>query len=155
VHIHPFSESEFLDRIARVQKCMHANELDAVVITAAPNYRYFTGFDTQFWESPARPWFLVIPAAGETIAVVPEIGESALATCVVGSIRTWPAPRPQDEGVSLLSATLRSLPNRFGRVGFELGRESVLRMPVNDFFVVQKNLGAIQLVDASQYQIAG
>ncbi|WP_374728597.1 hypothetical protein [Caballeronia sordidicola] len=87
-------------------------------MTAPPNYRYFTGYDTQFWESPARPWFLVIPARGETIAVVPEIGEPVVATYAVGSIRTWPAPRPQDEGVSLLSSTLSELPRRFGRIGF-------------------------------------
>ena len=25
------------------------------------NFRYFTGFDSYFWESPTRPWFLIIP----------------------------------------------------------------------------------------------
>jgi Xaa-Pro dipeptidase len=149
VNVLPFPAAEFAGRIERVQQSMHRHELDALVITAPPNYRYFTGYDTQFWESPARPWFLVIPASGETIAVVPEIGKPVVATYAVGSIRTWPAPRPRDEGVSLLSSTLKELSGRFGRIGFELGRESVLRMPVSDFFQVQKNLSPVQLVDGS------
>jgi Xaa-Pro dipeptidase len=149
VNVLPFSKAEYASRIERVQKSMQRCQLDALVVTAPPNYRYFTGYDTQFWESPARPWFLVIPSSGESIAVVPEIGEPVVATYAVGSIRTWPAPRPQDEGVSLLSSTLKELPRRFGRIGFELGRESVLRMPVSDFFQVQKNLGSIELVDGS------
>lgn len=127
---------------------MRVSELDALVVTAPPNYRYYTGYDTQFWESPARPWFLVIPAGGETIAVVPEIGAPVISGCAVGSMKTWPAPRPQDEGVSLLAATLIDLPSRFGRIGFELGRESVLRMPVSDFLRLQE-LTRRQLVDGS------
>ena len=27
-----------------------------------------------FWESPTRPWFVVVPAAGDPIAVIPEVG---------------------------------------------------------------------------------
>jgi Xaa-Pro aminopeptidase len=145
----PFQSSEYANRIERAQQSMRRHELDALVITAPPNYRYFSGYDTQFWESPARPWFLVIPACGQSIAVVPEIGEPVIAECAVGSIRTWPAPRPKDEGVSLLTATLRELPHRFNRIGFELGRESVLRMPVSDFLNVQAELGSCRLVDGS------
>jgi Xaa-Pro aminopeptidase len=145
----PFSAAEYAHRRERVQQSMRRHRLDALVITAPPNYRYFSGYDTQFWESPARPWFLVIPAAGESIAVVPEIGEPVIAGCAVGSIRTWPAPRPKDEGISLLTSTLRDLPHPFQRVGFELGRESVLRMPVQDFLQLQRNLGGCQLVDGA------
>lgn len=144
----PFSPAEYADRLQRTQNLMRVNELDALVVTAPPNYRYYTGYDTQFWESPARPWFLVIPAAGETIAVVPEIGAPVISACAVGSLKTWPAPRPKDEGVSLLAATLVDLPSRFGRIGFELGRESVLRMPVSDFLRLQELTGR-QLVDGS------
>jgi Xaa-Pro dipeptidase len=150
MNIPMFEKAEFDARIGRVQQSMRRRELDALVITAPPNFRYFSGYDTQFWESPARPWFLVIPAEGETIAVIPEIGEPVIAAMgTVGSIKTWPAPRPKDEGVSLLSQTLLDLPRRFQRIGFELGRESVLRMPILDFLQVQKNLGATQAVDGS------
>jgi hypothetical protein len=33
----------------------------------------------------------------------------------VDDIRTWPAPVPEDDGLSLLKATLESLPRKFGR----------------------------------------
>jgi Xaa-Pro dipeptidase len=35
--------------------------LSALQLTTPPNVRYFTGFDFQFWESPTRPWFVVVP----------------------------------------------------------------------------------------------
>jgi Xaa-Pro aminopeptidase len=42
------------------------------------------------------------------------------------------------------------IPKRFGRIGFELGRESVLRMPVMDFFAVRDNLRSVEIVDGSE-----
>ena len=42
------------------------------------DFEYFSGFCTQFWESPTRPYFLLLPlddavGGGWPIAVVPEI----------------------------------------------------------------------------------
>ena len=145
----PFTISEFDTRIQRVQASMRTRELDALVLTAPPNFRYFTGLDSQFWESPARPWFLVVPASGATVAVMPAIAEVAVRQCFVGSIQSWPSPRPEDEGVTLLASVLQSMPRRFGRIGFELGRESALRMPVLDFMRVRDLLSGTDIVDGS------
>ncbi len=72
---------------------MDAAGLDALVVTTPANIRYFTGFETQFWESPTRPWYLIVPRQGELIAVFPEVGKPAvLATTSVHDIRTWSAP---------------------------------------------------------------
>ena len=49
---------------------MAENKVAALLLTTEPEVRYFTGFLTQFWQSPTRPWFLVIPASGKPIAVV-------------------------------------------------------------------------------------
>ena len=103
-----FDRREFEARLARAQAAMTADELDALVVTTAPNVRYFTGFNTQFWESPTRPWFVVVPREGSAIAVIPEIGAPGMAETWIEDIRTWPAPRPDDDGVSLLQATLTS-----------------------------------------------
>ena len=63
-----------------------------------------SGFTHQFWVNPARPWFLLIPASGDVIAVIPELGRASMETTGhVNEIRTWPSPRPQDEGISLSS----------------------------------------------------
>lgn len=145
----PFAISEYESRLERVQQSMDRNELDAIVITAPPNFRYFSGLDTQFWESPARPWFLILPRSGSSIAVVPGIAEVTIKRSFAGEIHTWASPAPQDEGVSLLSSVLKNLPRTHGRIGFELGRESVIRMPFLDFLRVRENLSGIDLVDGS------
>ncbi len=110
--------------------------------------RYFTGFDSQFWESPTRPWFVVVPLSGAPVAVIPEIGAPEMALTWMKDIRTWPAPVPEDDGVSLLKATLEALPRRFGRIGAELGREMSLRMPVIDLLRLRDSLGS-EIVDGS------
>ncbi|MCG9617378.1 M24 family metallopeptidase, partial [Vibrio tubiashii] len=95
--------------------------------------RYFTGFHTQFWHSPTRPWFVIVPAEGKPIAIIPEIGASGMAGTWIDNIITWPSPRPEDDGISLVASALNSLPCRHGRVGATLGIESHLRMPVNNY----------------------
>lgn len=143
-----FAPSEFETRVERAQRIMRRNELDAVFVTTPPNVRYFTGFDSQFWESPTRPWFVVVPLSGEPIAVIPEIGAPEMALTWVKDIRTWPAPVPEDDGVSLLKETLDALPRRFDRIGAELGREMSLRMPVIDLLRLRNSLGS-EIVDGS------
>lgn len=143
-----FTPAEFQTRVARAQEIMHRRELDAVFVTTPPNVRYFTGFDSQFWESPTRPWFIVVPRAGRPIAVIPEIGAPEMALTWVDDIRTWPAPVPEDDGVSLLASALQSIPNKFGKIGAELGREMSLRMPVIDFLRLRDRLG-LEIVDGS------
>lgn len=144
-----FDTQEFEGRLLRTQQAMQAHRLDALLITAPANFRYFTGFDSQFWESPTRPWFVVVPAQGPCIAVIPEIGAPVLAGGWVRDLRCWPAPRPEDEGVSLLAAALEPLAQRFGRIGLEMGRETSLRMPLLDFFALQQRLRHVDLVDGS------
>lgn len=128
-----FSEREFENRTARAQKVMHDNNLDAMFFTTEPNVRYFSGFQTQFWQSPTRPWFLIIPLEGKPIAVVPEIGASGMAETWIDDVFSWPSPRPEDDGISLVANVFNSLPRRFGRIGATLGIESHLRMPINNY----------------------
>lgn len=144
-----FDRREFEARLARAQAAMTGDELDALVVTTAPNVRYFTGFNTQFWESPTRPWFIVVPREGSAIAVIPEIGAPGMAETWVEDIRTWPAPRPDDDGLSLLEAALVALPRRFGRIGWEMGRESVVRMPIRDFDTLRGRVGNLVFADGS------
>jgi Xaa-Pro aminopeptidase len=144
-----FTTAEFEARYARAQDVMRQHELDALLLTAPPNVRYFTGFDSQFWESPTRPWFIVAPLHGEPIAVIPEIGEPEMSQTWLKDVRSWPAPRPADDGVSLLADTIANIPIRFGRVGAELGREMSLRMPVMDFLSLRDRVKGVQFVDGS------
>lgn len=144
-----FSTAEFEARYARAQTVMREHRLDALLLTAPPNVRYFTGFDSQFWESPTRPWFVIAPLDRAPIAVIPEIGEPEMALTWLTDVRSWPAPRPADDGVSLLADAIASLPVRFGRVGAELGREMSLRMPVMDFLSLRDRVKGVEFVDGS------
>lgn len=145
-----FSTTEFEQRTARAQQLMYESQLDAMLLTTEANFRYFTGFHSQFWESPTRPWFVVVPLEGKPIAVIPEIGVVGMASTWIEDIRTWPSPQPEDDGVSLLAQTLSSLPNRFGQVGAMLGQESHLRMPAANFAQLRRLLGLTRVVDCNQ-----
>ena len=144
-----FPEVEFEIRMARAQKAMLEQQLDAILLTTEPDVRYFTGFFTQFWESPTRPWFVVLPAEGRPIAVIPEIGKAGMEATWVEDIRCWPAPRPQDDGISLLREAIMGLPRRFGRLGVPMGHESHLRMPAGDFVALTSGLSGFEVLDAS------
>lgn len=146
---HGFPTAEFEARLARAQRLMDAHKLDALLVTTPPNMRYFTGFATQFWESPTRPWYLVVPRKGEPIAVVPEIGGPGMALTWVRDIRTWPAPRPADDGVSLLASVINAIPKRHGRIGGEFGREHSLRMPLTDLDILRGHLAGTTLVNGT------
>ncbi|MBX0345257.1 Xaa-Pro peptidase family protein [Acetobacter sp. TBRC 12305] len=132
-----------------MQSILQAEQLDAVFVTSPSNIRYFTGFDSQFWESPTRPWFVVVPREGSIIAVIPEIGAPEMARTWVDDIRTWPSPCPEDDGVSLMAATLSAVPRRFGRIGAEMGREMALRMPVADFLALRGRMPETEIVDGT------
>ena len=142
-----FEKSEFEARTQRAQEMMHAHRLDAIFLTTEPNVRYFSGFFTQFWESPTRPWFLIVPADGQPIAVIPEIGASGMADTWISEIHTWAAPNPSDDGISLTAKVLNSLPRRHGRIGATLGVESCIRMPFNNFKALSAKLVNSEFVD--------
>ena len=144
-----FDVCEFENRLLRAQRQMQADGIDALLLTTEPEVRYFSGFFTQFWESPTRPWFLVVPLAGKPIAVIPEIGLAGMASTWIGDIRTWPAPRPADDGISLLCSVFAELPRRFCRLGVPMGHESHLRMPAGDFERLKQELTGFEIADVS------
>lgn len=144
-----FEAAEYADRTARTQHAMADEDIAALLLTSEPDVRYYTGFLTRFWESPTRPWFVVIPAAGKPIAVIPAIGGDLMATTWIEDIRTWPAPHPEDDGVSLLADTLRETAGRARRIGLPMGHETSLRMPLADFHRLTEKLAPAGFVDAT------
>ena len=92
-----FERSEYEGRVARAQARMAQAGIEALLLTTEPEVRYFTVYLTRFWESPTRPWFLIVPASGAPVAVIPTIGASLMARAGVRDIRTWSAPDLADE----------------------------------------------------------
>jgi len=142
-----FSLSEFENRTLKVQRLMTEQQIDAILLTTEPNVRYFSGFLTQFWQSPTRPWFLIVPRDGNPIAVIPEIGLAGMESTWIDNIRTWTSPCPEDDGISLLSKTLKDVTKKFGRIGITMGQESHLRMPTNNFKKLIENISPIEIFD--------
>ncbi len=145
-----FTQAEFESRTERAQRMMHDLRIDAMLLTTEPNVRYFTGFFTQFWLSPTRPWFLLVPLEGKPIAVIPTIGVVGMLDTWIDDVRSWTSPQPDDDGISLLTSTIQELPKRFGRFGVPLGPESYLRMPAQDFELLRSNLGTTEFIDCGR-----
>ena len=134
-----FLNEEFETRLKRAQNLLYNSKLDALLITLPSNLRYFSGIDTHFWESPTRPWFLIVPLSGSPIAVIPEIGEKLFEKTFIKDIYTWSSPNVKGDDISPLKSVLESLPSRFGAIGAELGKEMTIRMPILDFGFLQDN----------------
>ena len=143
-----FAKEEFEQRLIRAQKIMKSYKLDGLLLTSPQNIRYFTGYDSQFWESPTRPWFVVVPSSGKPIGIVPEIGESEFKKTWLDDIKSWPSPRPDDEGISLVKSTLDDLQKIYGQIGAEFGKEMAIRMPVRDLLKL-KEIIKTYIVDGS------
>lgn len=137
-----FSLCEFEARLAKIQAAMLVENIGALLLTTEHDLYYFSGFLSQFWQSPTRPWFLVIPSNGKPIAVIPEIGVNAMKSEFMTDIRSWPSPHENDDGVSLLSEVLKDVLTDAGSsvLGINKGRETHIRMPLNDFESVIANL---------------
>ncbi len=144
-----FTESEFAARTHRAQVLMSSAGIDAMLLTTEPEVRYFSGFQSQFWESPTRPWFLVVPRQGKPVAVIPEIGTAGMRQTWVEDIRSWSAPDPEDDGISLLGNLLSEICKGYGRFAMPMGHETCLRMPLVDFELLRDRIRHIELVDAT------
>lgn len=142
-----FPPTEYQTRLARAQTMMAQAGLSALMLSTEPEVRYFTGYLTRFWESPTRPWFLVVPAQGDPVAVIPSIGASLMGQTWISDIRSWSAPDLRDDGVSLLADTLAEVAGSGGLIGIPSGHESHLRMPLADFARLRSALSDQSLTD--------
>lgn len=144
-----FPQDEFEARTRKAQTLMSEQELDGLLLMTEPEVRYFSGFHTLFWQSPTRPWFLFVPAAGKPIAIIPEIGAALMRQTWIDDIRSWSAPAPDDDGISLLTDLLTPMATRRGRLGVLKGHETALRMPLGDYERLISGLPGLEIVDAT------
>ena len=144
-----FPQIEFEQRLEKAQRLMSEKDLDVMFFCTEAEVRYFTGFLTQFWQSPTRPWFLCLPRIGNPVAVIPEIGADCMERSWIEDIRTWSSPHPDDDGISLLQETLEELSGDSKKIGLPMGSESTLRMPFQDFMILQEGLKCYEFEDAT------
>ncbi len=141
-----FAEREYRQRLVRAQSLMAKADLSALLLTTEPEIRYFTGFLTRFWESPTRPWYVVVPQSGDPIAVIPAIGAHLMGQGWVTDVRTWTAPDYVDDGLSLLGDALLEVTGQNGLIGLPDQMESHMRMPLSSFRALGARIGEHRLV---------
>ncbi|SEW37999.1 Xaa-Pro aminopeptidase [Aliiroseovarius sediminilitoris] len=144
-----FPKQEFAARTARAQARMADAGLAGLLLMTEPEVRYFSGFHTLFWQSPTRPWFLFVPATGTPIAIIPEIGAALMRTTWLDDIRTWSAPAPDDDGISLLTDLLSPMAREGAVIGVLKGHETMLRMPLGDYERLMAGLPGLRINDAT------
>lgn len=144
-----FKDEEFSARTARAQALMAASGLVGMLLMSEQDLRYFTGFHTLFWQSPTRPWFLFVPASGKPIAVIPNIGAELMRRSWIEDIRSWSAPAPRDDGISLLTDLLAPFSKEGARIGVMKGHETQLRMPLGDWERLMAALPGLEIADVT------
>ena len=145
-----FDISEYENRLDNIQRLMHSQKMDAILLTTQVDIEYYTGFKTQFFQSPTRPWYVLIPSDNKPKAIIPTIGESGMRQTWLDDIRTWTSPNPKDDGISLLLATIKSLTSKYKCLGVPKSQESVLRMPLDDYEGLINSLSGIEIKDANK-----
>ena len=145
-----FENAEFEARTAKAQSKLASQDLAGLLLMTEPDIRYFTGFQTLFWQSPTRPWFLFVPQTGKPIAIIPEIGQALMKQSWIEDIRCWSAPSPDDDGISLLCDLLSPFEAKGQKIGLLKGHETSLRMPLQDFETLCARLPNLEIVDATE-----
>ena len=52
-----FEIAEYENRLGKIQKLMFDAKMDAILLTTQVDIEYYTGFKSQFFQSPTRPWY--------------------------------------------------------------------------------------------------
>lgn len=144
-----FPVNEFEARLARAQAKMVEAGLDTILLTTEPDIRYFTGYLTQFWQSPTRPWYLLVPQSGKPVAVIPSIGADCMGRTWIDDIRIWSSPHESDDGISLLTETIQQLAGPAATIGLLMGRETHFRAPLADLEQIRNALPDCRWQDAT------
>lgn len=145
-----FEVGEYHRRIQDAQAMMHGAQLDAMILSSEKHLEYFSGYRSDLWASPTRPFYVIVPLEGEPCAVLPQGADDAWRiSSWIGRFTTWPSPRPHDEGVAEVAAQIAALPDRFARVGIEMGPESRIGMTLDDVFRLIEALRPREIADCA------
>ncbi|MDB3935785.1 Xaa-Pro peptidase family protein [Granulosicoccus sp.] len=144
-----FDTGEFETRCAYVQSNMRDRNIDIIWCTTEADIQYLTGYQTQFWQSPTRPWYLLLPQSGEPVAIIPTIGFACMQRTWITDIRLWSSPDPVDDGVTLLIDAIRELAGPTPRIGTSTSRETYLRCCLDDLQCIRSALAGAHWVDST------
>src|SRR5262245_9133464 len=145
-----FPAEEYEQRVARARQAMDGAGLDALLLSDDRNFFYFTGAGGATpREDKARPQFVVVPLVGE-IAVLSSHARAIpfRESSWVSDLRTYDDLRPDVVRTALADLVRRTVP-RARTLGFELGYEQRLGMPVSDYEALRSEFRECKFMDAS------
>ena len=68
-----FEVIEYENRLENIQRLMFEAKMDAILLTTQVDIEYYTGFKSQFFQSPTRPWYVLIPSSGKPRAIIKQL----------------------------------------------------------------------------------
>jgi Xaa-Pro dipeptidase len=113
--ITPITDDERRARIARAQRLMEEQGIDAVVIEPGSSMRYYTGVS---WSRSERTFAMLIPTSGAPAWVCPAFEEARARELIRfgDDIRLW---QEEESPFALIAAILKDRGAASGRVGVE------------------------------------
>lgn len=153
---HPVEE--YALRIQRLTKEMQKQNLDAILVTAPDNMRYFCGQRSIVWDSNvSMPGVLVITSSGDmSIAGSQSNHGTAVATSCVDEDQFVPFSNgghpAKNQPMSFPEAVLRVFANlklEKARIGMEYGKGCRVRMIHDDYNYILSHMPQASFVDAS------
>lgn len=144
-----FPIEEMEQKIVNARELMSREGFSGMVITAAANHFYFTGFrKLANWATFTRTVFVFIPREKAPVLYVQEFaGPEAKSRSAIQDVRAFPdimgAP------VKGVIEIMKELGMDSGKVGFELGYEQRMDMAFNDYEAIKARLPEAEFVDAS------
>ena len=136
------------ERWRRTRAAMTEARFDALLVLAGTNLVYLTGYE-RVESSLARPFFLLLPRAGEPAMLVHDARRpDVLAHSWVRDVRAY--TQLSIAPIAELRALLLEHGLSRGRVGMELGFEQLLGLPMLEFERLRAELSPLRLVDASR-----
>lgn len=144
-----FPVEELRQKIINAKILMEQEGMSGMVVTAAANHFYFTGFrKLANWATFTRTVFVFIPRDREPVLYVQEFaGPEAKSRSAVQDVRTFKEimSAPVDGVVEIM----REIGMDSGKIGWELGYEQRMDISLNDYVAIKEKLPNAQFVDAS------
>lgn len=138
-----FPREEYAARRHHAQRLMEQQQLDALLVSAAANLVYLTGYRTNLFVSGFRPFLAVIPREGEPTLILPNLELGAgQETCPFDDIRAW-GGTPDCVAPDWLTAVrdvIREKGLANGRIGIERGGGMRIGLGLDQFEQLQAAL---------------
>jgi Xaa-Pro aminopeptidase len=146
---------EYTSRVEAARRLMKERRIDGLIVTDPVNYYYFSGHAVPAWMK-ARPSIFILPLSGLP-AIVNWSGPEMFCRVYNRPYPSWVEDRRIYPEIPFNSETrvdwgLKDVLVERGlegaTLGIELGRETSLAMPLDDFFLLREQLPKARFVDS-------